>query len=284
MNETEFADVKEEIGRRPELQSEFADSHIALLRLSHPESCFKAEVNGALLYLPRDAFLDNQHCILGMHGIVVAPLCLKVELDEVEWIASHMKLGATFVDVGAMLGVISLPVSRCHGGEVGVVAFEPARRSFDNLRRAVEVNGIRNIEIIGSAVSDQAGSVLFAEAPAYDGVGAPWHSQTSSIAHSGVVAGSTTYEVNTVTLDDFFSGRDDRKSIGVLKIDVEGFEIDVLHGAERLLSDLRPHMVIDIHTHPFRPDTTTEQPVRDILSPLGYALEMAGHAMLCEPR
>jgi hypothetical protein len=69
----------------------------------------------------------------------------------------------------------------------------------------------------------------------------------------------------------------------VVKIDVEGFENEVLKGARQLVASARPWFAIDIHRDPFLPGSTTEPFVRSFFSEFGYQIEMLAHVALCSP-
>jgi FkbM family methyltransferase len=264
-----------------ELPNHFGRSNLNLIALSSEDSCFLTNLNGHMFYMPRDLFRANQHCVVGVHQVVNGPIKLDVETDQIHWMTERLPPAGVLVDVGAMLGVVSLPVSRSQGGNVKVIAFEPARRSVSGLRRAITVNNITNIELVEAAVGKESGQVTFAEAP-FDETGQiPWLAQTSSMIHGNVDPKAKTYRVECKTLDNFFRRRSDRSDVSVIKIDVEGFEIDVLDGAVELIEQIRPSISIDIHPHPFQPGITTEDQVRQRLS--NYEFENKGHVLFCSP-
>lgn len=62
-----------------------------------------------------------------------------------------------------------------------------------------------------------------------------------------------------------------------------GYEAYVLRGAAAFLRRVKPALSIDIHADPDQTDgRTTERAVRALLAPLGYQMEMSGHALLCQ--
>jgi len=265
-----------------ELANHFGRSNLNLIGISTADSCFLTILNGYVFNLPRDVFRANQHCVVGLHQVVSGAIKLDVEVDQIKWMTDRLPIGGVFVDIGAMLGVVSLPLSRCHNGNVEIIAFEPARRSISGLRRAICVNNISNIETIESAVGKENGKVTFSEAP-FDETGQiPWLAQTSSISHGDLDPQAETYQVRCTTLDKFFQDRSDRSRVSVIKIDVEGFEIDVLDGATEVIERTRPSISIDIHPHPFQPGTTEDQ-VRQRLAVRNYTFENQGHVLFCSP-
>ncbi len=112
---------------------------------------------------------------------------------------------------------------------------------------------------------------------------APYMPETSSLSAPYVAKAATaTYAVQITTLDDDMATRSLQGPL-VIKIDVEGFEANVLRGGARLIEQHHPHLSIDIHAAPFGSGETTEADCRAILSNLGYTFENMGHVLLCSP-
>jgi FkbM family methyltransferase len=132
--------------------------------------------------------------------------------------------GDLFVDVGANIGIYTLLIAS-HGCDV--IAVEPAR----DARRLLEVNlGLNGLKatIVPAALGRVPGQgALTAELGSMNYL-------VPSAAEAGAPDEPVT-EVAVTTLDDVL---DDRTAAGV-KIDVEGFELDVLLGASRTLGEQR---------------------------------------------
>lgn len=250
------------------------------VRHAGPDAFFRCELNGTDVLLPRDTIRTMTHCVAPNRA---GPLVLRVEDGHCVKMGDRLRPGDTFVDVGAATGATTLPLARRHGGDVRVLAFEPARAANRLLRATLAANHYTNVEVVTAAVSDACGTATFAEYD-HDETGAtPFLPEASAIL-SGMIdpARTRTYEVPVTTLDAVFAARPDAARARVVKIDVEGFEVAVLAGAADFLARVRPFVSIDIHKHPFQ-DGTTEPPVRDALARLGYRFEKAGHVLLCVP-
>jgi FkbM family methyltransferase len=222
------------------------------------------------------------HCV---HARTDRPFLVLVETQHLDWMRSKLRSGDVFLDVGAATGAMALPIALGIPG-VRVVAFEPSRTARKILLDTLAANDARSVEVIDHAVSDAAGTVQFTEMQ-YDESGRyPYMPETSSIstgqANPDLVAGL--YDVPVTTLDQFFAGRSDGPTVRAVKIDVEGFEVNVLRGATTFLEAARPFLAIDIHRDPFGDgDATTESGVRTILGALGYTFGNLGHVLLCYP-
>jgi FkbM family methyltransferase len=104
-----------------------------------------------------------------------------------------------------------------------VYAFEPDPRNFAYLERNVRLNGLDNVVLEQKAVADRNGTLqLFVT----EGV----HEDSRIFAPEGRT--SQTVDVEAVTLDDYFRGREER--LDFVKIDVQGAEGVVLAGMEQL--------------------------------------------------
>lgn len=138
---------------------------------------------------------------------------------------SVVKPGMTFIDVGAHVGYYSLLAARQVGPEGQVYSFEPEPVNYSLLVKNVELNEYRNISTIAEAVSDKKGfSTLFVSA---------LDSGRNSMFHHGLPENGSV-QVATTTLDAFLEERGWPK-VDLIKIDVEGAELDVLAGMTELL-------------------------------------------------
>ena len=151
------------------------------------------------------------------------------------------------VDIGANIGQMT-SLMRYRAGKGGrVLAFEPHPELFSELRHNVEViqatGAVAPAELHNLALSDVAGEALLAEGPAWSenrGVSRLIAERNGSDRVVGV---------KTVMLDQIV---DDRTTIGVCKMDVEGHELQVLKGAVRLLKARRVRDLIfeDLGVYP----------------------------------
>lgn len=139
-------------------------------------------------------------------------------------LARLLRPGMRFVDVGANIGAHALPAARLVGPEGDVLALEPAPQVFPYLEANVAANGLRNVTALPLAAGEVAGPVPFYPAPAdHFGMGsrAPqFHAEPVTVASE--------------TLDRVLA-RHPGPAVGLVKVDVEGFEAAVFAGAAGLL-------------------------------------------------
>jgi len=136
--------------------------------------------------------------------------------------------GGTLVDVGAHVGLISIPVARRTGARC--VAFEPAPLNAACLRRNVERHGVgQQVAVHELALSERAGRIAFALCADNSG--------DNHVLAEGAAPGAargTVLEVESARLDDVIDASALAKPI-VLKLDVQGAEVKVLTGARNTL-------------------------------------------------
>jgi len=146
------------------------------------------------------------------------------------WITETLQLGDCFIDIGANIGHYSLLASSLVGRDGRVVAIEAARWIHSILDKHVALNQRDNIRTVQVAAAAERGTVKLY--PGHSGnIG-----KTSLIAHEGEAV-----DVQALPLSDILHDDEIRRA-RVIKIDVEGAELQVLRGLAPLLPRL-PHEV-----------------------------------------
>jgi FkbM family methyltransferase len=187
---------------------------------------------------------------------------------EFDTIGRHVRPDDIVCDIGANKGGFVYWLSRWVGNG-RVIAFEPQPDLARGLASVCRAVGLRNVQVEAKAVYSHSGEQdLFL--PTGHGPGASLHQ-----------AGLTTQDFETlsvplVTLDDYF---EESAHITLLKIDVEGAELGVLKGAERILRQHAPLLVFECENRHLAPGTV--QDVFSYLGGLGYEGSfVCGHRLL----
>lgn len=164
--------------------------------------------------------------------------------------------GKIVVDVGANCGAVA-KMFAMEADEV--YAFEPHPRNFANLLDQIKIRDLRNIQAFQIALSNFNGETELIEREA--------HGIHSLGPHNrGKIVSKIPIQVRT--LDDFWKDKGDA-IIGLLKIDVEGFESEVLQGAKNLLRE----KAIDAIVFEFSPKIHKMRGV-DIGAPISFLKSM----------
>lgn len=156
------------------------------------------------------------------------------ESDIQQTLARHLQPGDKVFDVGAHLGFFTLLMSRLVGHEGQVVSVEPDPFMGPRLQENVRINNATNVTVVKAAVG---AAVLERRFSAGQGGG------IGHIADDGdvVVEGTTVDQ-----LSERFGTPD------LVKIDVEGGELEVLEGAREVLSQKKPSLIVELHSDQIR--------------------------------
>jgi FkbM family methyltransferase len=155
------------------------------------------------------------------------------EVDRLNAFAEAISPTSTVYDIGANVGIYSLLASMKVGLSAKVYAFEPLERNLRYLRRHMTLNQVQNCIILEAAVSNTEGKLRFSSAP--------WEYSMGRLSKDGEI------EVSSVTLDNCIYGERRLSPPDIVKIDVEGAELEVLEGASKTLSEFHPIILVEVH-------------------------------------
>lgn len=166
------------------------------------------------------------------------PIRLSVVLGNLRMqrlFARLLKPGATVVDVGANIGYNTAYAARCVGSHGRVYALEPTQDNLAVLYANLFANALSNVIVLPYAAGSRAAVKEFFLRGAVSAV--------NSLYPDNFYADVTdTSEVLMMPLDDLLMGVPD-----LVKIDVEGAELDVLQGMTRLLAAPGLQLVVEWH-------------------------------------
>ena len=146
------------------------------------------------------------------------------------------------VDVGAHIGIFTLYVKKVFP-KSQVIAIEPCPLSFRLLKLNIRINNLSDIIVVPCALSSSRGYITL-----YSGLG--WREASTTkleFATHFAEYGKTTLKVSTTTLDDLARSIC-VTSIDLIKIDVEGAELDVLKGGGKTLTRTKELVIAAYHT------------------------------------
>jgi len=138
--------------------------------------------------------------------------------------------GDTVLDIGANLGLITLRMAKRVGPAGTVHAFEPNPAMVERVKASIAKSEITNVVLHEVALGDVAGTLPLAVPAGNAGM--------ASLV-SNRVQPKTCVEVPVIRLDDIDVGQ-----VSFVKIDVEGFEEQVLRGFASTLGERPPHVIL----------------------------------------
>jgi FkbM family methyltransferase len=150
----------------------------------------------------------------------------------------YLNGGRTFIDIGAHVGTWTINLAKYYDR---VIAFEPDPRGYTALKRNLELNNIKNVEVIPKAVSNKTETVKFNLFfnPCTNTLMDPKKMGRTDLPISEV-------EVETVSIDEFVKARG-INDIDFIKIDAEGAELLIVEGGLNMFKTQTPDFFIEMH-------------------------------------
>jgi FkbM family methyltransferase len=179
------------------------------------------------------------------------------ERETLNFLTSHCNNG-DIIHAGTYFGDFLPALSAACAQTYKVWAFEPNPENFSCANMTITINRLENVELTNAGLGAGASTVSMV---------------TKDLQGRGMGGGSTIVkgenspagiaeEVNIVAIDDTVPSD---RPISILQLDVEGYEEEVLIGAEKTIRRCRPILVLEI-----LPDM---QFMEDNIFPLGYKVE-----------
>ena len=177
--------------------------------ISYLKSNF-AEVQGHKM------FLDSKDSLcLSINGVY--------EPFETELVKKEIKKGDVVLDLGANIGYYTLIFAKLVGKRGKVFAFEPDPTNFSLLKKNVEMNGYKNVELVQKAVSNKTGKIKLYLCEDNKGDHRIYNSHD----------GRQSIEIEAIRLDDYFKNYNG--AVDFIKMDIQGAEGGAIQGMFNLL-------------------------------------------------
>lgn len=153
---------------------------------------------------------------------------------EIDLLLEHVHAGDVVFDLGAHVGYLTMVASKAVGNTGQVVALEPVALNLAYLRNHVKVNRLTNTQILPCAVGKESGWCTF---DAGKGTGR---------GHLESGTGASGPQVEVVSLDELVS-QGKLPAPNLIKMDIEGAEVNALVGATRIFTSTRPKLLLSTH-------------------------------------
>jgi FkbM family methyltransferase len=179
------------------------------------------------------------------------------DLEKQLLIAELVEPGDTVVDVGANRGSFALAASRLVGRDGKVICFEPNPNCVKTLSKEIELNEIRNITIhqLGLAQDNETLTL------------------TVPVINSGEGSfGESQYKDNLIFSVPVRRGDDVlvNEKPSLIKIDVEGFETNVICGLSKTVERWSPIIITEVESGHLERANSSVEDLRSVMERLGY--------------
>jgi FkbM family methyltransferase len=199
---------------------------------------------------------DSYHEVMFAYGIE------NRHIDHL--LAKILKQGDVFIDIGAHIGMVTL-MACSTAKNIKAHCFEPDPRTFAWLAKNVSLNPF-DITLNSTALGASNGKARLTVSTV------PGWSTLIDEPEGGFVflTKDWTETVEVVSLDDYCTTKDIKPNL--IKIDVEGFEYQVLQGAQTTLAKAKPFIIIEINPTRLAVGGSSNQEIIEFLQNLGYSL------------
>jgi len=175
------------------------------------------------LYCYKNYFLPINHfeasVFFDKHGLTL--------VDNIEYLKDK-----DIIDAGAYIGdsiLIFAPLTKQK-----VYSFEAVKENYDLMLKTIEINGIKNAVPEKLALGSRKGTITIN----YSG-------SSSSVTEHLVAKTLYKEEVRVITLDEYVD--EHKLKVGLIKVDIEGFEQELLKGAEKTIKEQKPILLLSIY-------------------------------------
>jgi FkbM family methyltransferase len=183
------------------------------------------------------------------------------ERYEAQMVLALLDMDEIFWDIGANIGYFSLIAATALGNSGQILAFEPGRLAYERLLDNISLNPFTNIKTFQLAVAEAEGeAVLYLSGDIAD--------SSASLYHPGKEPG-VRQVCKTISLDKFLVEQGLRPP-DFLKIDVEGAELAVLQGAENLIANYTPLLLMEMEEKNLAAAGASKGDIQELLGGRGY--------------
>jgi len=177
---------------------------------------------------------------------------------KINLLKERIKPGMTILDIGANIGFYSLLFSELAGETGKVYAFEPDPLNFSHLEDSVKVK--KNIISIQKAIGEKTEKLRL------------YYSEDLNVDHQtyDIGEGRRFFEVESLSLDEYFP-KD--IAIGLIKIDIQGYDYYALKGMDRILQESKKLIILgELWPYGLVKAGTSPKEYMDYLRGKGYAI------------
>ena len=174
-----------------------------------------------------------------------------------------VKKDDVIIDVGAHIGTYTIPLALQTGDNGKVIALEPNDKNADILEKNISINKLSNVILVRKAAAKQVGMLNL---------------RLTSDPMLSMINSGTDIDTTSVKTTDLDSLIDNLSIVKVnwLKIDAEGFELEVLEGAKKILKRFSPNIIIETRLE-------NQERMKKILGEYGYYVKfLAGEYFIAK--
>lgn len=197
-----------------------------------------------------DSYIENSILTTGTYEAEIGKI-ISMSLTE----------NGVALDIGCNIGLQSLRMSRAVGKTGRVIAFEPLDYLRQKCEKNFELNIANNIDLLPYALSDQASEMNIKINTQL------WNQGTFSLSQKSE---GDLEQLIVIKVADELEVIQNLKNLDLIKIDVEGFELNVLKGLIKTLKKFKPRIIFELDINYWK---RNNQPIEEcylLLGEIGY--------------
>jgi|SaaInlStandDraft_2_1057019.scaffolds.fasta_scaffold50577_1 FkbM family methyltransferase len=174
--------------------------------------------------------------------------------------------GDIVIDVGANIGEYSLIAAQKVKEHGKVISIEPLKETAQTLTKHFQLNNFTNYEVITKVIGNETKKVNLYKQMA---------GGTMGFVDSTLIGRKfeKVDEVEMTTIDEILSTRN-IENVKIMKIDIEGYEFELLKGAKNSLQNKKiENMMIEVHINYLKEKGISEKQFYDYLTKQGYVVD-----------
>jgi len=154
-------------------------------------------------------------------------------------IIKKLTKGMHCIDIGSNIGYYAILESSKIGDNGLVWSIEPSPQNFKTLSKNIILNQRKNIKCYNIAIGEKNGKIDFLISEKSN-----WSKIKNESDH--IEKGDKIIQVDIMTLDSF-SEKNEIKKVDLLRMDVEGYERNIIEGSMNFLEKFKPILMIEVH-------------------------------------
>lgn len=153
----------------------------------------------------------------------------------------NVQSNSLYLDIGANVGTTTIPVALLHPNVI-VHSFEPNPAINIKLKQHIDMNAVNNVTVFNFGLSNKSSKSKFYFSSVKKG-----NHGTSSLRRNSDIPSPAEMDIQLHTVDEHY--QDNNIPISLIKIDVQGFEMEVLEGAQHTIKRFKPVILFEQEDH-----------------------------------
>ncbi|WP_026899001.1 FkbM family methyltransferase [Daejeonella oryzae] len=230
-------------------------------RLFKPSQSLQVSFQNSIIWLSDEPLAIFSSANNYIEATILSTGTYEAEIEKL--IAISLKEGDTALDIGANIGLQSLRMGRYCGKNGRVLAYEPLNYLQEKFNKNIALNGLENVQLFPYALSDYDSEISYLIDET------AWNQGTFSLGN--LKSGATSQKV-IIKTGDLLPEIIELDSLQLIKIDVEGFELQVMQGLTRCISKFRPRIIFEYDENYWVKNNQRIHECFDFLNRLNYTV------------